>query len=632
MIFIHNEIDLARLSIENIDLKKERKTLDANIIYIEFKNLNGNYETKIIDLTKDIFNEEFKTFDLNKFNENIDNANSEFLFDLKLNVNKISEENANNSSDLISYLNKSTFFGSSFYLNKENIGNATIGGNKPGYGTVNYLLSYIKKFDNNPTKDEFLKNRLFNIKDLLKGCFKEDEKKKFANNLIFNKELFKKSIENIDFLNLDGLYNDELLFNFEKPTIFIWNIEGLRERYIIQDEVKNILNFYNNVIFKDNTNIINVSCKCCLRKDVDLENNETMTKYSEYVDIANTKLVSKFNLEDIEENDFSLFVCSTCKNKIKENNEILSQYNFVLLKEKIGRNSQINVIEKSFYKNTVELLNSTDFGYLYKINKFDNVYNFSYEFNYRSNNNLTIEEIKENYKIINTFLSKFNNIKEDKHYYIGKYSFLANHYMEDKILEIDRYFNHFMDFYLNGTKLNLNVFVSLLDELYLKQILTTNDNKKLNMFFFKEKYIDLLIKLTKIGEKNMGIKENINNKLSDLENGNKLDLSNEEIIVLSGRVLSYLNSKSKEQDKTLNYIANIKNFSVSNLTKILNLTFLKYASAIGGNQIKLKTSISYLLDKLKDVKMNKLEIETLFLIGALAGKDEIKLTKGDSNE
>lgn len=628
MIFIHNEIDLARLSIENIDLKKERKTLDANIIYIEFKNLNGNYETKIIDLTKDIFNEEFKTFDLNKFNENIDNANSEFLFDLKLNVNKISEENANNSSDLISYLNKSTFFGSSFYLSKDQIGNQSIGGNSPGYGTVNYILSYIKNFDKNPTLDVFQSNRLFNIKKFFKSFLKKDKELDFifANSLLKDKELFIKTIENIEFLNLDLLFDKELVFDFSKPTMFIWNIDGIRNQYIINNEVDNIKNYYNTIIYNDNLDLSNVSCKCCLRKDVDLEKNEIMSKYSEYVNIANTKLVSKFNLEDIEKNDFSLIVCSTCKEKIKKNNNILEQYKFLLLKEKIGRNSEIEVIDKSYYKNSVELLNSNEFGYLYKINKFDNVYNFSYEFDYKSNNNLSLEEIKQNYLTINTFLGKLENL-ENKHLYIAKYSFLMNHYTEDKkikIFEIDKYFNHFMNFYLNGNKLNLNVFVSLLNELYLKKIL----NKSLNIKFFKDKYFELLIKLTTIGEKNMGIKENINYKLEKLELENKqLELLDEEIIVLSGRILSYLNSKSKEKDKTLNYIGNIKNFSVENLNKILTMSLLKYASAIGNNQIKLKTSTSYILDKLRNIKMNKLEIETLFLIGALAEKNEIKLTK-----
>ncbi len=64
----------------------------------------------------------------------------------------------------------------------------------------------------------------------------------------------------------------------------------------------------------------------------------------------------------------------------------------------------------------------------------------------------------------------------------------------------------------------------------------------------------------------------------------------------------------------------------------MNLTFLKYASAIGENQIKLRASISHLLENLKDVKLNKLEIETLFLIGVLADKDEIKLIKENKKE
>ena len=650
MIFLHNEIDFTKLALNNPELKKEFKTLDSNIVYVEFKEINGDYKTKIVNLTQDVFNEEFKTFDLNKFNENIALANSDFLLDLKEKVNQISEETANNSSDILKFLNKSTFFADSFYLNKQNSGNNSLGG-VAGYGTFNYLLSYSKDFNNKKnddieedpniesnkkqaiiSKEIFLTNKLFKIKNI--SNLKQDDKKDFVDSLIYDKDKFDKAINNIDKLNLDLLYTNEPLFNPSKPTIFIWNIDGIRESYIINQENENLLKYFDNIIFKDDTNLKNISCKCCLRKDYELEDNEIMSKYSRYITIPEAKLISRFNLENVEESDSSMFVCSTCKEKIKENNKILSEYKFILLKEKIGRNSEVEVIEKSFFKNIVELLNSNDFGYVYKINNFDNAYNFSHEFNYKSIQNLTIEQIKENYKTINSFLGKLSDIKEEKHYYIGKYSFLANHYIEDKkkkIFEIDKFFNHFMNYYLNGKKLELNVFVSLLDELYLKNIMSSN-SEKLNIDFFKKNYFNFLVKLTNIGVNNMSIKSDLKTKLINLENGVKLDLSNEETIVLAGRVLGYLNSKSKQENKSLDYIANIKNFNVSNLTRILNLTFLKYASAIGENQIKLRASISHLLENLKDVKLNKLAIETLFLIGVLADKDEIKLIKENKKE
>ncbi len=152
MIFLHNEIDFTKLALNNPELKKEFKTLDSNIVYVEFKEINGDYKTKIVNLTQDVFNEEFKTFDLNKFNENIALANSDFLLDLKEKVNQISEETANNSSDILKLLNKSTFFADSFYLNKQNSGNNSLGG-VAGYGTFNYLLSYSKDFNNKKNDD-----------------------------------------------------------------------------------------------------------------------------------------------------------------------------------------------------------------------------------------------------------------------------------------------------------------------------------------------------------------------------------------------------------------------------------------------------------------------------------------------
>lgn len=83
MLHLHNLIDLNSLALNNEDLKVIKKDLDSNILYISFGKFNNdNFDTKIVNLTKNIINND--VFQLSEFNNNIKEANETFLNDLKI--------------------------------------------------------------------------------------------------------------------------------------------------------------------------------------------------------------------------------------------------------------------------------------------------------------------------------------------------------------------------------------------------------------------------------------------------------------------------------------------------------------------------------------------------------------------
>lgn len=652
MLHLHNLIDLNSLALNNEDLKVIKKDLDTNILYISFGKFNNdNFDTKIVNLTKNIINND--VFQLSEFNNNIKEANETFLNDLKNKVNELSINSHNNLSDLLLFLNKKTFYGTTFYLNQQNAGNNCPGGVPAGYGSPNCVLSYIacgksktntndeENEESNIDENDIVQSgidfeKLKKIKLVLNKLINDKEKNEkilFIKKSIENYDLFKTTIQNIDLMNLNMLFNEsekkELLLDESKPLIIIWNIEGIRSEYNIENEVINIKNYFNSCVFNDFIENQNQVCKCCNRKLQELNEDEKFEKFTEYVNGSNDeKKINRFNLESFEE-DLTLFVCTTCKNKIRDNNLILGNYKFVLLKDVetfFGNEQQI--IKNNFYKNVVELINSNDKGYLYKIDKENDSYNFSYLFNFKSNKNLTYDQIRENYFTINKFLSNSNNLNE-KSLFVNKFSFLANHFaIKGKILEIDKHFKEFMDFYLNGTKLSFKTYCYLLNILYLNKFNSTHNEKDFNIDTFKENYFNFFVKLTKKGEDNMGIKDCINNKLEQLEINNiQLDLTNEEVVVLAGRIYGYLNNKSEKEDKKLSYLSNIKSHHKNNLLRYLDNAFNLYGYKIGENQIKFRQSYGYVIENLKNVSLQMDELKHFFMIGALSTNNEIKLTK-----
>ena len=69
--------------------------------------------------------------------------------------------------------------------------------------------------------------------------------------------------------------------------------------------------------------------------------------------------------------------------------------------------------------------------------------------------------------------------------------------IKGKILEIDKHFKEFMDFYLNGTKLSFKTYCYLLNILYLNKFNSTHNEKDFNIDTFKENYFNFFVKLTK---------------------------------------------------------------------------------------------------------------------------------------
>ena len=126
----------------------------------------------------------------------------------------------------------------------------------------------------------------------------------------------------------------------------------------------------------------------------------------------------------------------------------------------------------------------------------------------------------------------------------------------------------------------------------------------------------------------MGIKDCINNKLEQLEINNiQLDLTNEEVVVLAGRIYGYLNNKSEKEDLKLSYLSNIKSHHKNNLLRYLDNAFNLYGYKIGENQIKFRQSYGYVIENLKNVSLQMDELKHFFMIGALSTNNEIKLTK-----
>lgn len=628
MLFMHNEINFKDLANNNGSFKKELNKIDSNILYLEFKEINGEYKTKIVNLTDGVT--DGSSFNLKKFNSNIELADKDFLLDLKELVEENHKSTMGDLTSILKSIDKASILGSSFYAGKDSIGNNAVGGVK-GYGTQTLIFSYIK-FDK-----DFEFKKILNIAPTLKKykeAYKKDKKFEFNANIVFDNELFLKTIENIDKIELSELTSLSLKNNklnlAEAPTLIICNISGLRDKYIVRDEVKNIKAYFEEVINDSSIFHENCTCRNCNKQFDKLNKESKFEYYKEYIDLkSDAKEMNRFNLDDVSSSreDDSLIICKNCKDIIEANNTILGKYKFVLLKD-IIRNEQVTKdILKHTYKNIVELLNSevNNSGYLYRIEKGNgDIYNIVYDLDLTSKNKLTSKEISRNYLTINMFLGRIGSISE-KQQYISRYSFLFNHYIEDakkRDLLVDQFFKHHLDYYLNGTKLPLYVFNS-----FLKRV-------DMDFRFFKKNYFDLYIKLTKEGEQNMNIKTDLNIKLSQIEKGEtQLSLTDEELIVLTGRLVSYLNNKSKKSEKSLTYL-NLGSYGTLQLKRILENYLLKYGHEISANQSKFKMAISYALSNLGNSKLKKTELKTLFLVGALANAKEIELTqtKGKENE
>jgi len=669
----------------NIDLNiEEKKVFKDNIYFISFSNDFLNFsDEEIINLDKEKLLSLLKIKNLTKSIHDstvVDKTFDEILFEIKdisyfksfynflLSIkNEFKLEyptkiyNIFTSDNLLKFNYKKD--GQLININSiENSGNfiGGSGGQKSWLFGLSYGAKSTSKFDN---EIKFIKNKLLCL-DITENTLSEFNKYidyKIDISIISDKINLLRQNSYFDEV-VDTLLNN-LVFDSSSTQIFITDYFGLNNYFNF--DIEKIHTFLSQYYFnnpKTNPSLLFTDvktgiCRCCLKEKTLYKNNNYSSNFqfnTHVFNIHNTKTNKKFD-------NNSFFVCNDCSQTLDNiNNTIVNQkLGFIKIgynefHRSIKRYNSLSEIHSSGYENIDESV-------FYKIIK-DDLSKNSHTLLPVLVFNKNIQEKKrmsENFIYLQT-LFNFKSIKMNWLDIIYKNKFSD----EKKIVQIERFIQNnssdLKEFWIDDIPLSPNK-INKIIILFLNSISSNSDNIYfyfLSLFNFltdvskSDLHFDKIIELEysnnklkkygvhnsvydnltlKKGEKNMFEKHNeINNKLSIIDNvKNQLetidfDFDNDSFWILYGRVLGYLNSKSKSENQNLDYLNNLRQISNKKLLNILQNSFFKYSYDIKENQIKFKIIYSFILEDLMHRKINENTLSHI-LSGVLNNKI-IKLT------
>jgi len=486
-----------------------------------------------------------------------------------------------------------------------------------------------------------------------------------------NKELSEK----LSTLNID----------FKKPTIFINDFFGMLPHFSIKILQDNLLNYYIEKFYTENL-IEEGCCKICNSTENLTQNfyySEDRTEPSHVFSLSD-----KYNIMESGEKkkqsfiNQSFYICDKCDEVLGKKTDIISNNKLWFIKvgiDNLNQKSQLYshmseiVSEKqelsercSFYKiYRDDLNNNLNINLMFLTNSTSNLFfNFNILqkfFRYPLYSSEKDKNKDRNNKPLSNWLDNiYSDLSKKKETFdYEKVSFIQHNnkklydfWLTSKPLDsrfIDKIINFFIKYRYSEKcigKINIlgyfkNIF-SIVDTLKdndskkykSDELIDVLENGKYKKYVINRKtVIDSLLQYKEgesmfdrhvaINEK-LRVLDNIENELDEI----KLDLSDDELWTIIGRVVGYLQSFNlSENKKTMDYLNMIQTFNNKNVIKLLETSFFKYSYKINHNQAKFKLIYDLITSKLvsKDIKIDSLS-KTMFISGIMNGQI-IKLNK-----
>lgn len=608
MLNIYNEInpeDLTKKVFENTKM-----LIRANLVHIYFDN---NFNPKIEVISKaDALTEDVLTHILNY------TSTKPFLRNLHNDLLEINTENGirkDNVQKTLTYLSMKNLFG----IDKKNAplisGNNSIGGT-PAFNTANISLIYMASTNLDDKVNETINKKMsFFLKKITEMVGET--------NLLLKKEggafTFEYSVEDIKtFSTFVNMFNNNELnlefdlnledINTKEPLLIFFDFPGLESIYDIA-KGKEIINEYITTLKIGKPDKENCICKVCL------QNKKSLYNMKAFFAPNPDKNIRNFNLIDKTQNQGGS-ICVECMNKIKDIDEILNESDNLYVDDISGEVFVTNsIFSISEIKNRVNKIGGT----IYKYKKVDgNALYPTFVRNYYLKSDLTSNEILEN----ETFLKKIlqnRDILEIKDIDVKG---IKNPEVKEMTMFIKNNFEIFKDFVLMNKKIPLYVFNEL-----IRKHMTTKNLKEKGIFQVINFDKEFILEIDKnIGDLNMKsiiltTKEKIN---EFVKNDVPLELTDEEIVLLSGKLIRDLESLSEGKNKTLMSLKNVIKNNKGVMLKIQDL-LNKYSHNLYDNK---RTEIpAKILAGLSDCNIKGNKFELLFNIGYLTQEISIIYVK-----
>lgn len=524
-----------------------------------------------------------------------------------------------------------------------------------------------------PRKDEikFLSDKLIFANQYLNESMMKD-----FNEYHTEKLDIEQIVSKLDELNKNEFFNDiiqekldSLIYDSKSTQLYLTDYFGLNNynHFDIELIQERLLEYYlNNPKTNPKSEKTEGVCRSCSKSSLLIKNNN----YSKIFDYSS----HTFNLQHLTEGkksiNNSVLFCQECSDKLDDINNMISSEKLHFLKigvngfsgsiKKYSNMSEIhtsgydNIVESVFYKiqsdelskkanNLVPIIEinakeqkekqqmAKNFNLIQNLfgfklmeeggkwasNWIDIVYKSKYS---KSKKDISIERsIKSRQKILSDFWINNKKVSNNDLNKIIQESLINNKLIEK-----------------NGIYYYYNLFSFLTDlskykgeEVFETTYLVQNGNKEIK-YGVHDSIYDLFT--LNEGEENMFERhKRINNEISKLDNSEnelseiELNLSDDDFWVLYGRIVGYLNQKSKSQEQSLDYMNKLKQVTKRNLILILENSFMKYSYDIRENQTKFKLLYSYILESIESKVINDSTFNSI-LSGSLNSKI-IKLTK-----
>lgn len=438
---------------------------------------------------------------------------------------------------------------------------------------------------------------------------------------------------------LNNYFNKELkkIFKENKSNILIMDFPGVKNSFNLSKSHE-IINKYKYVVENGKPIEKTFTCKVCST------NKEYGFSLRKFVLPSSEKIIQNFSLINNKE-DGSGYICKECLDKVHYINEKLNQYYFIF----VNRTSNEIVPlrnPRDIFKNNKKRIG----GSLYLIEPINNgLKNFKFLFNLFSKD--SSEDVLKRLDYISELLNSYKNesgtMFQDIFYFNNiDMKSIKEDDSKDFIFRarfVKTNFHQLLIFVLNNKKIPLHIFVYLLNN-YMQNNLKLETGAYPLYGMMNERYdestkiislnnIDDIINF-KIGGFNMlkDIVNSVNEKLNAFseDKAANLNLTDEETVYISGKIIRELNSLSKSSSKDFGYVKNIIK-SNKGIALFIRKSFERYSHEISNS--RNTEIISIVLQNLDSLSLKKMDIETLLTAGILNYKLKVifleNKTKGD---